>query len=466
MKNMKLFLVSVITLFVLLTGCRTALMPEKPEEKYSKIEIKPQISTINMQFDMTVRSLESLLNRQLTGVIYKDSILDDDNLLITAWKKENIKLGFENGIFNYRVPLKLYIKAGWKFERFGISLSDYKEMNAEIALNFKTSVAINKDWSITTITSSQGYEWLSKPVLKLGPVDIPITMIADLIVANNMETINSSIDEGLQSSLDLKANAQEAWVTMQEPMLLDEEYQLWMRLIPKSISAMPISGGKGIIRQTSAIQTVAECFVGPKPSFSINYNLPEITPLKKAADNFELNITSYIPFSYVDSATKAQLAGTSYTFGKRELKINSVDVYGSEKNLIIETNVSGSLNGKLYFEGIPVYRESDSSIVFQDLQFNIKTKNLLVKAAGWIANSGIEKVLAKKMFYPIGSDLRSTFQLLSDNLKYYALGEGFYIKGTLQQLNIGQIILTHDAVLVPVILQGNSMVGLEEYKGK
>lgn len=466
MKTKFFFFFVILAVFFALYGCKTALLPEKPEEKYNQVDIKPQISTINMQFDMTVRSLETLLNRQLTGVIYKDSILDDDNLLITAWKKENIKLGFENGIFTYRVPLKLYIKAGWKFERFGISLSDYKEMNAEIALNFKTSIAINKDWTLTTVTSSQGYEWLSKPVLKLGPIDIPITMIADLIVANNMETINTSIDEGLQSSLDLKANAQEAWVTMQEPMLLDEEYQLWMRLTPKSVSAMPISGGKGIIRQTSAIQAVAECFVGPKPSFNINYTLPEITPLKKAADNFELNIVSHIPFGYVDSATKAQLVGTSYTFGKREIKINSVDVFGSDKNLVIETNVSGSLKGKLYFEGVPVYRESDSSIVFSDLKFNIKTKNLLVKAAGWIANSGIEKVLAKKMYYPVGEELKSTYQLISDNLKYYPLGEGFYIKGTLQQMNIGQIALTRDAVLVPVILQGNSVVGLEEYKGK
>lgn len=466
MKTAQNISVLIIALFLALTGCKTALLPEKPVEKYSPADIKLQVSTINMQFDMTVRSLEALLNRQLTGVIYKDSILDDDNLLITAWKKENIKLGFENGIFIYRVPLKLYIKAGWKFERFGISLSDYKEMNAEIALNFKTSIAINKDWSIATVTTSQGYEWLSKPVLKLGPVDIPITMIADIIVANNMETINTSIDEGLQSSLDLRANAQEAWVMMQEPMLLDEEYQLWMRLSPKSVSAMPITGGKGIIRQTSAIQAVAECFVGPKPSFSINYTLPEITPLKKAADDFELNIASYIPFSYIDSATKAQLVGTSYTFGKRELKINSVDVFGSDKNLVIETNVSGSLNGKLFFEGIPVYRESDSSIIFSDLQFNIKTKNLLVKAAGWIANSGLEKVLAKKLYYPVGSDLRSSYKLISDNLRYYPLGEGFFLKGSLQNLIIGRIVLTKEGVVVPVILQGNSVIGLEEYKQK
>ena len=466
MKTKFFFFFVILAVFFALYGCKTALLPEKPEEKYNQIDIKPQISTINMQFDMTVRSLEALLNRQLTGVIYKDSILDNDNLLITAWKKENIKLGFENGIFTYRVPLKLYIKAGWKFERFGISLSDYKEMNAEIALNFKTSIAINKDWSITTVTTSQGYEWLSKPVLKLGPIDIPITMIADLIVANNMETINTSIDEGLQSSLDLRANAQEAWVMMQEPMLLDEEYQLWMRLSPKSVSAMPITGGKGIIRQTSAIKAVAECFVGSKPSFSINYTLPEISPLKNADDKFELNIVSYIPYDYLDSVTKAQLVGTSYTFGKRELKINSVALYGSGKNLIIETGVSGSLNGKLYFEGIPVYRESDSSIIFSDLQFNIKTKNLLVKAAGWIAGSGIEKVLVKKMYYPIGEELKSTYQLISDNLKYFALGEGFYLKGSLKQLDIGQITLTKEAAVVPVVLQGNTVIGLEEYKGK
>ena len=167
--------------FGFLASCRTTL-PVGPAESYHDSIPQAKPSLINIPVEMRLTSLENLLNKQLTGIIYEDSILADDNLAIKAWKKENIKLGFDKGQFVYRVPLKLWIKAGWKIEKFGISLSDYREVNAEIALKFKTAVAINKDWTLVTQTVSDGYEWLSSPVLKIGPVNLPITFIADLII--------------------------------------------------------------------------------------------------------------------------------------------------------------------------------------------------------------------------------------------------------------------------------------------
>ncbi len=197
--------------------------------------------------------------------------------MVKAWKKDNIKIGFENGQFIYRVPLKLWIKAGWKIQQFGISLSDYRELNAEIALKFRSTVIVNKDWSVTTITTSDGYEWLTKPTLKIGPVDLPITFIADMIIKFNTKTINSAIDAGLEQSLDLKSTARDAWIEMQKPMLLSEEYGVWLRISPKSVSAMPITGGNGVIKHNTSIQGIAECFTGKKPPSMINRMLPDLT---------------------------------------------------------------------------------------------------------------------------------------------------------------------------------------------
>ena len=126
-------------------------------------------------------------------MIYEDNSLDNNggyNLMYKAWKKEDIKIAFNNDLLTYRVPLKLWIKAGWKIEKFGYSISDYREINAEIALKFHTKLTLNPDWSITTQTVSDGYEWLSSPVLKMWPVDVPITYIANLILDYNQKTIS------------------------------------------------------------------------------------------------------------------------------------------------------------------------------------------------------------------------------------------------------------------------------------
>jgi len=454
-----------ISAILILNSCKSTSIPtEKPAEKYADFNYSPVPSTISLPVEMKVTALEAMINRKLTGLLYADTSLDNnggDNLMVKAWKKDNIKIGFENGQFIYRVPLKLWIKAGWKINQLGITLSDYREMNAEIALKFRSAVTVNKDWSISTITTSDGYEWLSKPTLKIGPIDLPITFIADMIIKYNTQTINAAIDAGLTQSLDLKSNAKQAWIEMQKPMLLSEEYGLWLRVTPKSISALPITGGKGIIKHTSSIQAVTECFTGKQPPFHVNGTLPDLATSNKMNDDFVANVVSYIGYDYLDSITRQMLINTSYDFGKKKIKINDVSVYGNENKMIIATDVTGSINGKLYFAGIPSYRATDSSIIFKDLQFAMQTKNVLLKSASWLANSEIEKVIGRKMAYPVGAEIRATYDMMVQSLKRYEIGEGFFLTGSLGTLEVQQPVLVPAGIVAPVSIKGKLAVKLE-----
>ncbi len=450
---------------ILIQSCSSTKLPtEKPAENYIPFSYDPLPSTISLPVEMKVTALEALLNRQLTGLIYADTSLDNnggDNIMVKAWKKENIKIGFENGQFIYRVPLKLWIKAGWKIQQFGISLSDYREMNAEIALKFRSSVVVNKDWSVTTVTTSDGYEWITKPTLKIGPVDLPITFIADMIIKYNTKTINSAIDAGLEGSLDLKTTAKDAWIEMQKPMLLSQEYALWLRINPKTISAVPITGGKGIIKHVSTIQGVAEIFTGKQPPSRINRVLPELTTAASLGDEFLANVVSYIGYEYLDSITRLMLVNTSYTFGKKKISITGVSVYGNENRMIIATDMTGSINGKVYFSGIPMYRVSDSSIILKDFQFSIQTKNILLKSASWLANSGIEKLISKKMAYPIGVGIRETYDMMAQSLNKYEIGQGFIMTGKLNGMEVQQPVLAPAGIIAPVSIKGKLSVKLE-----
>jgi hypothetical protein len=458
-------LVFLLVIPIFFQSCSSSKLPtEKPAETYTPFSFTPALSTISLPVEVKVTSLEALLNRQFNGLIYADTSLDNnggDNIMVKAWKKENIKLSFEKGQFIYRVPLKLWIKAGWKIEQFGLSLSDYREMNAEIALKFHTSVVVNKDWSVTTITASDGYEWITKPTLKIGPVELPITFIANMIIKYNMTTINSAIDNGLTQSLDMKTPAQQAWVELQKPMLLSAEYGLWFRVSPKSISATPITGGKGYIKHTSSIQAVTECFTGKQPPVIANAKLPDLITATNLTDEFTANVVSYIKYEYLDSVTRQMLINTSYTFSKKKITITGVTVYGNENKMIIATDVTGSITGKLYFSGLPMYRISDSSIILKDMQFSIQTKNVLLKTAAWLANSGIEKMIGKKMSYPIGVELRETYDLLVESLKKYDLGEGFIMTGSLSGIEVQQPVLAPAGIIAPVSIKGKLAIKME-----
>jgi hypothetical protein len=276
-----------------------------------------------------------------------------------------------------------------------------------------------------------------------------------------METINSAIDEGLQQSLDLKTNVASVWTEIQKPMLLSDEYGLWLRISPKTIGAMPLSGGKGIIRHTTVMQGVAECFTGKEPPSRINPVLPELSPVTKPNEGFIANVVSYIGYDYLDSITRRMLVNTSYTFGNKKITINNVAIYGNETKMIIATDVSGSIKGKLYFAGVPDYRSSDSSIILNDLKFSVQTQNVLLKSAAWLANSGIEKAISKNMIYPVGADLRETYHELEESIKKYELGEGFFISGILSGMDVLHPTLAPAGIIAPVRIKGKLLVTMD-----
>jgi hypothetical protein len=110
---------------ILIAGCRSTLLPEKPAESYQEFRYEPKPSLINLPVEMKVSELELFLNKQLTGLIYEDNSLEDnggDNLMVKAGRRQ-YQAEFRQGQFTYNVPLKLWIKAGWKIDKFGITLS-------------------------------------------------------------------------------------------------------------------------------------------------------------------------------------------------------------------------------------------------------------------------------------------------------------------------------------------------------
>lgn len=448
--------VALVSLVMILGSCKTTEQTARPAETYLTPDYNPQPSIISLPLEMDIKTVEKMLNKQLSGLIYEDKSLDDnggDNLMYKAWKKEDIKIAFNNDLLTYRVPLKLWIKAGWKIEKFGYSVSDYREINAEIALKFHTKLTLNPDWSISTQTVSDGYEWLSSPVLKVGPVDIPITYIANLILNYNQKTISTAIDNGMKESLNLRNYAQQAWTDIQAPMNLSPEYNFWLTVQPTEALAMPIAGKNGKIRQVAAIRSLLMCSVGKQPTVKTNPQLPNLKITNTLADNTVMNLVADVPYAFIDSISRKNLLGKTFSEGKRSITIREISVFGNDNSMIIQTTVSGSINGKLYFSGKPVYNKTDSTIRINDFDFEVKTKNAMVKSASWLVKTGIVGSVAKRLVYPVGGMIRETQDAIQKNLTHYELANGFYLTGKIDHMDLQQLYLVPGSIKAAISIQ-------------
>jgi len=439
----------------------------KPSEEYNAPKYTPQPSVINLPLSVNIIDIQNKLNKQFSGLIYNDDSYENnnnDNIMVKAWKKEDFKLNYSDDGMWYRIPLKLWIKAGWKVSKLGITLSDYREVNAEIALKFKTKFTINKDWSFTTVTTSDGFEWLSTPVMKIGPIDVPITSVASMILKANKDKLTKEIDNAVKQNFSLKKYVQDMWVTMQKPIKVSDTYNLWLKLNPQQFSATPLINQNGKLKISLGIKTIIETYMGDEPKQNINNTLPDFVQAKTFDNTFVINLMSEVTYKSADSLAKQYLKGKTFTQGKRTVTVTDIKVYGNNDKMVIGTTLKGSINGTIYLTGVPVFEQETQTVKIKDIDYDMQTKNKLLKTADWLMHGTFVKMIEPSLTMPIGDKLEESRKMIQSQLTNNHLTKNILLNGTLQNLSIENIFLTPESIKVLVNLKGSLAVDFEADK--
>jgi len=443
---------------VVIMGCKSpGIATQAPSENYMSIEYKPKPSAISVPVEIDVKSIETLLNREINGLIYEDNSLENnnnDNLMLKVWKRDNFKIDMEGDQLSYRIPLKIWAKAGFKFEKLGISISDYRDINMEIALKFRTKVSLNKDWSITTKTVTDGYDWISQPTVNIAGYNLPITFVADAILKANQSRISSEVDDAIKQNLDIKNLISSPWKMVQKPFKLSDEYKMWLKITPTEVYSQPLLSKNNKIKNVIGFKTIAETFIGNEPPYKISNTPPQLNILSKVDDGFEINVLSDIPISEANTLARKYLLGKTFENGKKKITINEMRLYGGDGKIIVETDVTGSLNGKLYFTGTPYYNAADSTIRVKDFNFEMHTKNALLKSANWLMHGSFVNMIEKRMEFPLGSNIIEAKKMLQKSLANYNMGMGTTLQCRLDDLNVEGVLLTRESIKASIVFKG------------
>jgi hypothetical protein len=446
-----------------LLSCRT-IKPERPPESYLPADFHPLYSNINIPIQIDIKKLEHLVNKQLVGFLYADTSFENnnnDNLMIKVWKKNDISLVMDGNQLSYSVPLTVWIKKRFVLGSFGISVSDTKEVYAELFVKFKTRISLNRNWTISTLTNSDGYEWISTPILRLGTVTVPLPLISDILFSSNQQIINSTIDKAFSSAFDLKKVVQKTWINIQVPIKIGEAHPLWAKITPAEIRTVPLQSSAGIIRQSIGIKAVCELFYGDEPSHTIQENLPDLKITSRLDNDINVNIMLDIPFNHINEIARHELIGYQVTEGKYQETIKDVDIYGNAENLQVALTLTGSVNGTIYLSGKPVYDKETSSLSIRDLDFDIRTRNVLLRSAAWIFHHNLLQAIGPKLVYPVGDELKSARNQLQQYLESNNKLGYFRIDGKIDNIGVDDIRITQESIKALFSFTGSLNVSLE-----
>lgn len=446
----------VLYLFLLFAvmSCSGPRKLERPMEKYQEL-VEEKRSVLSIPIELSISELERTLNQQLDGVVYEDNdFRDGDNMKIKAIKNENIRIRVDSQVISYQVPVDLAIQ-------YDAGLTVLRA-NGEISMDFRTAFRIRPDWGIETETVVEGHRWIRKPRVSMAGVSIPVGFVANLVLNQSRNYIARSIDNMVSNQAGLESVISDTWQQMYEPVLVSPQYNTWLVVNPQRIGMSPIETYQDSLYAQILIEGEPFVSVGPKPQALQALQLPPYQEEPQTFEGFLINIGAKISYDEAERIARSTLQGETFTYGKRSVTVEDIQLWGLEDKVIVNTKLSGSYTGDIYLEGRPVFDLKKNAIELRDLDYTLGTKNFLFKSAGWLLKGSIKNRIQDNMNFLLESNLLASREMMQQQLNGYVLAPGVQMQGKVDELTIRDVYVLEEGLRADVLLSGQLKIMVEQ----
>jgi len=431
-----------ILVVLLLIACKTK-QPVVLDNPILKEIDEQQISSIYIPIKLAKQDLEKNINERIGEVIFEDDNLNGDNISVRATRKDSIRLSLRDSTILYTVPLHIWVQKK-------IAILGNTEAEGALTLQFATKYQLKEDWTIQTQTKIEDYEWLEKPKINVLGANIPVAAIADRILLSSKERITNEIDKLVSNGLSIKGYVEKAWTQIQQPILVSKEYNSSLKITPYALAIAPFQLKNDTITSTLFVQGLSEVAIGKSNAFAENASLPPLKVSDIPAEPFSIRLLAKIPFEELEEVARENIIGETYSFGKKDIKVEDVKLRKEGGKLAVDVTVSGDHEGDLYFKGIPSFNARKNQIDVEKIEFKLATKNFLLKSAKWLFTDLIINKIEGNLQYNIEEDLGEIKKQIQQQLTNYEIQSGINVEGDVADLKIIEVGMgetTVDAVV-------------------
>jgi hypothetical protein len=148
--------------------------------------------------------------------------------------------------------------------------------------------------------------------------------------------------------------------------------------------------------------------------------VPVMQPLLMQ-NGFSVFLDAVLNYDSLNAILNANISGRQFELDKGPLKkkfiIRQCSLIGAgNEKMIVKVIFGGDEDGTAYFTGKPVYDEQTKMFEVQSMDFDIKTKNALLKAADWLFNRKIINELSRYTRFDLSQYIDTAKQLMNAQL--------------------------------------------------
>lgn len=278
------------------------------------------------------------------------------------------------------------------------------EGERRVNVSFSNSIAVLPDFKVKMSVKRNEPQAMDKCEVCFWGQDITKQVMKGLIAELD---ISKTDMEKTYGSVDLKPRFQQIWDQLNKTYSL---YGLgWLQISPQKIRINNLfinNDSLNIYLGLSAKPAIS--FEKPVEKKSTVPNLGTFS----RQQGFSVFLDAVLNYDSLGWIVNQQIRGKEFEFKKAFIKkrfiIDECKIYGGGfEKLIIKILFSGTNQGVVYLVGKPIYDKDKRTIEITDINFDIKSKNVLLGSADWIFDKKITKEISKYAKFELGAYIDS-----------------------------------------------------------
>lgn len=312
----------------------------------------------------------------------------------------------------------------------------------KVHVGFETKIGVGSNYHLTGDTKL-------KEVKALNPCEVTVfnydaTSELEKEISNALKMVEKDIDKEI-GSVDLRPDIATTWELLQEPTDLEGYGFLYMRPSAIAMSSIRYKGDTAYFN--ALLEARPTIYLEPQ-----EFKQTKLPKLSEYEDNNGFHITTDIFAGYdsLSAVISREIKGTEVDMNGKKVIFGDVRIYGANNNqLHLKVDFSGSKKGTLYLTGTPAFDPEKQFLSFPDLNFDLKTKSVLLKSAKWLFNGKITDALRSAAEVDLRPYLKDLKTMISESINT-ALDDGVYMRGQVYRLLIQLIHPTDNQLFMRV----------------
>lgn len=416
--------------------------------------IKQSASSLNIPVEIEMKNYLKMTEEALPKK-FIDSVYQCEGVSFSyVFIRGPIDFKFKNSSIDYEVDGKFELKLNYcpkchelwdktgtcTIPRIYASCGSGGETMRRVKVAYTTNISLGENYKFKATTELKKFDILDPCKITLFKYDA--TPEVEKQVTSQLIALEDDIDKQIEA-LDIKSSLKDVWENLQEALPISTYGFLYIH--PKNIgmSELKFRNNKVFLDLHLSVYP----FVSTEEQKLNKRALPPLESFS-GGEGFNLNLDIRASYDSLSAFVNTQFKGQEFDFNGKKITVRGMRITGAQdQKLVFKMDFDGVKKGTVYLSGTPVLDALTQKISMKELDFDVQTKSVLIKAAKWMFNKRILEELEKNTVFELSELLNEAKTNIVEALNT-EITEGVKMSGSVNNLSLQEIYLDTDHLLL------------------